>query len=99
MSNDETAAPARSRQRTPPHQVEVPPTLKCLRTLQAFQRAHSHIFPSVPSLRWFYRQHRAELVEAHAVVEIAGKLLIDSPRFAEKALEIGSKTAAARTAR
>jgi hypothetical protein len=99
MPNSETAAPARSRQPTLPRQIEVPPSLKCLRTLQAFQRAHSQIFPSVPSLRWFYRQHRAELVDAHAVVEIAGKLLIDSSRFAEKALEIGARTAAARTAR
>ena len=95
MSN-EHPAPARSRQRTLPQKIEVPPSLNSLQQLEAFQAANAHVFPSVPSLRWFYRQHRAELLEACAVVELAGRLMINAPVFAQKAIEIGQRMAAAR---
>lgn len=96
MPNDEPSAPARSRQRTLPQKVEAPPSLDSLQQLEAFQAANAHVFPSVPSLRWFYRQNRAELLEAGAVVELAGRLMINAPVFAQKAIEIGNRVAAAR---
>ena len=92
--SDATAAPARKR--TLPKSEAAPPSLDHLQQLEVFQVANQHVFPSVPSLRWFYRQHRTELLKAGAVVELAGRLLINAPVFAERAIRIGAKVAAAR---
>jgi len=99
MSKEDPAAPARSRQRNLPKAVEAAVSLNDLQQLEAFQKANAHVFPSVPSLRWFYRQHRDELVESGAVVELAGRLLINAPVFAQKAIAIGSKVASDRSER
>lgn len=64
--------------------------------VENFQLSHAAVFPSAASVRWFYRRHRAELLEAGAVVELAGRLLIHAPVFEQKALEIGRRMAAAR---
>jgi len=95
MSN-KTATPARMRQRASPRKFEASAPLHSLQRLEAFQAANAHVFPSVPSLRWFYRQHRAALLEAGAVVEITGRLLINTRVFSRVALEIGSRVAARR---
>ena len=100
MGNDDKAtAPARSRQRTKPRSEIVSPSLESLQQLEAFQAANAHVFPSVPSLRWFYRQHRQELTQAGAVVELAGRLLINAPVFAAQAVAIGARAASARAER
>src|SRR5688572_28552731 len=97
LMSKKPAVPAHSRRRTLPRNVEAPPSLDSLQQLEAFQAANAHVFPSVPSLRWFYRLHRAELVKAGAVVELAGRLLVNAPVFAAKAVEIGRKAASARS--
>ncbi len=85
-----------TRKRTRPRRVTALPSLEKLQQLETFQTANAHIFPSVPSLRWFYRQHRAELLKAGAIVELAGRLLVDAPVFAETAMVIGRRAAAKR---
>jgi hypothetical protein len=99
MPNDDPTAPARSRRRTLPAAVQAAVSLQDLQQLEAFQKANAHVFPSVPSLRWFYRQHREELLKAGAVVELTGRLLINAPVFAEKAIAIGCKVASERNER
>jgi hypothetical protein len=94
--SEKPAAPARSRKRTLPASSPAPASFDSLQQLEAFQAANAHVFPSVPSLRWFYRQHRAELLDAGAVVEITGRLLINAPVFAAQAIAIGNRTAKAR---
>lgn len=66
---------------------------------EAVQVANSHIFPSLSSLTWFLRVNRAELLEAGAIVELAGRTLLRGSAFIAKALDIGARRAAARTAR
>lgn len=62
--------------------------------LEDFQRANVGIFPSLPSLRWFYRRNRAELLNAGAVVTLCGRLYVNSDKFAAVALEIGKRASA-----
>lgn len=90
------AASTSPRRRTLPQRVDTPPSLKSLQQLEAFQAANAHVFPSVPSLRWFYRQHRDELLKSGAVIEIAGRLLVNAPVFTKKAIEIGARVATMR---
>jgi hypothetical protein len=79
-----------------PKRAAVAPSFSPLQDIKQFQRANAHVFPSEYSLRWFYRQHRKELIEAGAVVELGGRFLINGPVFAETAIAIGSKVASAR---
>lgn len=85
-----------SRRRTLPSKAVVTVSLGNLQSLESFQEANSHVFPSVPSLRWFFRRNRDDLLKAGAVVELAGRLLINAPVFSELAVTIGSKTASER---
>ncbi len=39
---------------------------------QGYLQGREHIFPSVESLRWFTRQHHAELIQRQALV-MAGR--------------------------
>lgn len=93
--------PATSQQPAPPRRRAVPkppsaaPRLEHLWPFEAYQQANPHIFPSLPSLRWFFRQHRDELIKAQAVVEVAGRSQINVPAFEAKVMEIGSRAAAA----
>jgi len=91
---DQSVVP--TRKRALPKSEPALPSLESLQQLEVFQIANQHVFPSLTSLRWFYRSHRAELLKAGAVVELAGRLLINAPVFAEKAIKIGNKVAAAR---
>lgn len=94
--SENTQSTASKRRRALPVNVDASASITSLQSLAVFQAANAHIFPSVASLRWFYRQHRAELIEAGAVVEIGGRLHVNAPIFAAQAIEIGGKVAAAR---
>lgn len=85
-----------SRRRVLPRKTEAPPALDNLQQIQAYQQANAHVFGSVPSLTWFIRRNRAELIEAGALVQLAGRWLIYGPTFTSKALEIGRRAAANR---
>lgn len=65
---------------------------------QALQTANPHVFPSLGSLLWFERMNRAELLEAGAIVEIAGRKMLRGSVFVAKALEIGARRAQQRNA-
>lgn len=82
----------------PPADEAAPQGLNGLLKFEEFQRANARIFPSMASLRWFYRTHREELLRAGAVVELAGRLLVNHGVFAPKAIEIGRRVAASRVA-
>lgn len=73
-------------------------TLDSLDNLEHYQQQNSKVFASVTSLRWFIRVNRAELLDAGALVQIAGRVLIDGPRFTQKTLEIGRRLAVQRHA-
>lgn len=80
----------------PPVNAELAQGLNGLATFDKFQQDNASIFPSIASLRWFYRTHREELLRAGAVIELAGRLLVNGAVFATKALEIGRRVAASR---
>lgn len=82
----------------PATQNEAPSALDNLQRIEAYQRTASHVFPTVSSLRWFIRVNRAELLDAGALAQLAGCVMIDGPRFTAKALEIGRRAAVQRHA-
>lgn len=81
---------------TPPPDAASLQGLARLSKFDLYQQANEHIFPSLASLRWFYRAHREELLRCGAVIELAGRLVVDDAVFARKALEIGQRVAASR---
>jgi hypothetical protein len=99
MSNDATVAPAPPSSRTDPRSLSAPASLEPLQEFRFFQKRNRNVFPSMGSIHWFYQKHRGELIESGAVVELAGRRLINSPIFAQKTLEIGTRAATARTQR
>lgn len=64
---------------------------------QGYLQGREHIFPSVESLRWFTRQHHAELIQRQALVMPAGRKLFNAPAMDRAVVEIGAKLAGART--
>lgn len=48
-----------------------------------------HSFPTENSVRWFVRQHRDDLVNSGAIIEVAGRLRFHPDRFQAAALSIG----------
>lgn len=53
----------------------------------------SQVFPGVESLRWFERQHRAELIERGAILMPNGRKLLDPEAFDRAVVEIGKRLA------
>jgi hypothetical protein len=50
-------------------------------------------FPSSDSIKWFIRQHRAELVQRGALISLTGRLRFHPVLFQQVAVEIGRRTA------
>lgn len=69
------------------------PVLSDYFALEAYQQANQHIFPSPNSLRWFYRQHRSELIESGAVVRLAGRLMVHGGNMERIVKVIGARAA------
>lgn len=46
-------------------------------------------FPTVDSIRWFFRNHREELGRTGAVIVVAGRLHFHPQRFQQAVAEIG----------
>ena len=68
-----------------------------LTTPADYVAARSKIFPAgVESLRWFERQHRAELIQCGAILMPNGRKLIDPAAFDRAVVEIGKRMASAR---
>lgn len=62
--------------------------------LRALLPAVVHTFPTQDSVKWFVRQHRGELAENGALINITGRLRFHPGRFAQAAVEIGNRAAA-----
>lgn len=69
---------------------------QCLVPPKVYLETRWHIFPSLESLRWFTRQHHAELVRRQALVMPAGRKLLNVPAFDRAVVEIGAERAARR---
>lgn len=67
-----------------------------LKPPREYLQGREHIFPSVESLRWFTRQHHAELIERQALVMPSGRKLVNVPAMDRAVIEIGAKLASAR---
>lgn len=66
-------------------------------TPAAYVAERPQVFAGVESLRWFERQHRAELIERGAILMPAGRKLVDPAAFDRAVVEIGKRQAALRT--
>jgi hypothetical protein len=55
-----------------------------------WRKDNAAIFRSDPSARWFFREHRDELVEAGVVAFIGGRWIVTDPaRMTQVVIEIG----------
>ncbi len=61
-----------------------------------YQGSRAHLFPSIESLRWFIRCNKPELIEAGALLEIAGRIRINPEAFDGVVLAVGKRTMAER---
>lgn len=62
-------------------------------TNEEYVASRKHIFPSTESLRWFERQHRAELLNLGAILLIAGRRFINPTVFDAAVMAIGKRMA------
>lgn len=62
--------------------------------MRDYQRQRHQIFPSLDSLRWFIRSHRAELVDRGALLMPTGTTLICPGPFDAVVVEVGKRRAA-----
>jgi hypothetical protein len=93
MSDTEARDNAPARRRAVPKKSAGAPSLAELVSREDYQLANAHLFPSGPSLNWFIRRHRPELLRAGALLELAGRLVIDAQRFSEVVREVGRSAA------
>jgi len=70
------------------------PTTPPLR-LEAYQASRPAIFPSMDSLKWFCRQHRATLISRGAIISPTGRKLIVPAVFDQVVIEVGRARAEA----
>ena len=73
--------------------IEAPPDVAALTPTARYAQERRHLFPSDESIRWFLRQHKPELVEAGALLMVAGRWMADPSRFDAKVIEIGRRLA------
>ena len=71
-------------------------SLDSLQSLEDYQIQQRNIFPSRPSIDWFVRVHKKELIEAGALVLLTGKSVVNPTAFSQTVLSIGQRTALAR---
>lgn len=66
-------------------------TIQALVSPLEYQGSRAHLFPSIESLRWFIRCNKPELIEASAVLEIAGRIRIGPGAFDGVVLAVGKR--------
>jgi len=59
-----------------------------------YQQSRAQVFPSEESLRWFVRARRSELLDAGALLMVAGRKVISPEEFDAVVLDVGRRTAA-----
>ena len=67
--------------------------LSALCGVPVYQRERAHLFPSEESLRWFVRRHKRSLIDAGALLMIAGRLTINPALFDRVVLTVGQQSA------
>jgi len=72
---------------------DVAAALARLNTREEYVTTYPHLFPSVPSLDWFIRLHREELIAAGALLRLRSRLMIDVARFNEVVVQVSRKAA------
>ena len=73
--------------------IHVTPSVSNLVPLAEYQEHRPHLFPSLHSLAWYTRQHRAELVEDGALVLHTGRWLAVPDLFDAFVLHAGKRSA------
>jgi hypothetical protein len=68
-------------------------SLNGLEKLPAYRLGRAHIFQSEGSLQWYVRRHRHRLIDARALVLIAGQWYAHSDKFDAFVLEVGETAA------
>ena len=58
---------------------------------ESYRQTRTNLFPSPQSLLWFVRQNRAELIEASAIIRVAGRNLVHPNRCDEVVVRIGQR--------
>lgn len=66
-----------------------------LTRLADYRESRQHLFPSKGSLDWFVRQHKTSLVQAGALLMVAGQWFADPVRFDGAVVSIGAERARA----
>lgn len=61
-------------------------------TLAAYQSQRAEFFPSVESLRWAVRQHRAELATAGAMIKVADRIRLQPDLADQVFIEAGRRS-------
>ena len=74
--------------------ITAPSPLAELQKLDEYQQRTAHIFPGIQSIRWYVRQHREDLVRSGALLTIAGRHWVHTPKFDRCVLALGSGVAA-----
>jgi hypothetical protein len=63
----------------------------CACAVLAYQQSRAHIFSSLESLRWFMQMHRPTLVQAGAILKLAGRIHIAPSTFDDVVLTVGKQ--------
>lgn len=70
-------------------------TLNGLQTLPDYRKQREHVFRSESSIEWFVRKHRQALVDAGALVLLAGRWHAHEQKFDVYVLQAGAEAARA----
>jgi hypothetical protein len=68
-------------------------TVQALAPLLAYQQSRPHLFSSLESIRWYVRQNRCALVEAGAILTVAGRTHVAPEAFDGCLLDLGRQAA------
>jgi len=66
-----------------PVSADFVPAYATLTNPDSWSARNRHLFRSDVSFRWFVRMHQAELIDSGALVKIAGRWFVHTPRWAE----------------
>jgi hypothetical protein len=75
-----------------------PPTIIALQIFgpNGWRERNAQLYQSDASARWCINQHRAELIEANAMILVAGRLVALLPKFDELMVQFGRDALIAR---
>jgi hypothetical protein len=82
----------RARTQAKPERVRDAPRAQMV-PIWDWRASNPHIFPSDTSLRWHLRRHRAVYIAAGALFKLAGRFVVDPPKFEETMRLVGQQVA------